>query len=81
MEENKDIEKKEMIASKSKEKEYVKNYNKEYYEKTREARLNDMKQIVTCDVCNCNITKGKMTLHKKSNKHKYNELSKSMLRK
>jgi len=80
MEENKNIEKKD-IASKSKEKEYVKNYNKEYYEKTREARLNDVKQIVTCNVCNCNITKGKMTLHKKSNKHKYNELYKNMVQK
>ena len=72
--ENINIENKEVKIMKSKEKEYIKNYNKDYYQKTREARLEDNQQIVFCDFCNCNITKGKMNLHKKTNKHKYNEL-------
>ena len=50
--ENINIENKEVKIMKSKEKEYIKSYNQEYYKKTREARLEDNKQIMFCDYCN-----------------------------
>jgi hypothetical protein len=55
---------------KSKDKEYIKNYNKEYYNKTRVARLNDIKQKVRCELCDKELTKGKLTNHNKSKTHK-----------
>lgn len=75
-----EIENKEMIElkeikvnndklSESKTKDYVKKYNKTYYEKNRLKRLQDMKQKVRCEVCDCELTVGKLTLHKKSKKH------------
>tara|TARA_R110000851_G_scaffold80329_1_gene176826 strand:+ start:4442 stop:4693 length:252 start_codon:yes stop_codon:yes gene_type:complete len=53
----------------SKETDYVQNYNKSYYEKTKEARLATMKVKVTCETCGCIVSKGKLSGHNKSKKH------------
>lgn len=54
---------------KSKEKEYVNNYNKLYYQKNREARLKHLAEKTHCDICDCVVSNGKLSKHKQSKKH------------
>ena len=59
---------------KSKEKEYVAEYNKKYYQKNREKQLQMMKVRVPCACCNTTVTKDKLKRHMLTKKHKNNEL-------
>ena len=54
---------------KSKNAEYVKNYNSKYYQKTKAKRLADMKEKLHCDLCDCNVSKGRLQKHQKTKKH------------
>lgn len=54
---------------KSKTPEYVKQYNDAYYQKTRSKRLADIKEKVHCDVCDCQVSKGRFQRHKLTKKH------------
>ncbi len=53
----------------SKSPEYVKKYNEEYYQKTKAKRLAAEKEKVHCDVCNCDVSKGRLQKHKKTQRH------------
>jgi len=53
----------------SKSPEYMKKYNKEYYQKTKTKRLSAIKEKDHCDICNCDVTKGRLQKHKKIQKH------------
>lgn len=50
----------------SKSKAYVKDYNKQYYQKTKSLRVN---VPVHCSVCDCYVSKSKLSCHQKTNKH------------
>lgn len=53
----------------SKLKDYVKNYNKAYYEKNKEKQTANMRATCKCRVCNCNVVFYKKKLHSRSKKH------------
>ena len=57
----------------SKDKEYIKNYNTEYYQKTKIKRLEDAKQRVTCDICNKEMSSSHKSKHDKSSIHRLNK--------
>jgi hypothetical protein len=44
-------------------------YNKQYYEKTKDSRLEKLKEQVTCKCCDKLIYKSRITVHNKSSKH------------
>lgn len=50
-------------------KETIKEYNKNYYAKTRDDRLKKMSEKVECITCNCFVTRGKYNKHLKTKKH------------
>jgi hypothetical protein len=54
---------------KSKTPEYVKKYNTEYYQKTRTKRLEAIKEKIYCDICCCDVSKGRLQRHNKTKKH------------
>jgi hypothetical protein len=68
------------VVRNSKTKDYEKNYNKEYYLKHRAERLIACKERMTCELCNCSFTIGKLGTHKKSKKHLLNEYQKNDLK-
>jgi hypothetical protein len=55
-------------------KEYMKEYNKKYYEehkpppKAREARTNNLPKTIKCDICTCTVTTYTLKSHQKSKK-------------
>jgi hypothetical protein len=53
----------------SKKRDYVKNYNKKYYEQNREKQLQNMKTTCRCTLCNCVIRFYKKQQHQRSKKH------------
>ena len=48
---------------------YVKEYNKERYERDRLKLLENSKEKVYCECCNKDVSKGNLSKHKKSRKH------------
>ncbi len=52
-----------------KSKEYVSDYNKCYYEITKDALLKNLSIKVQCDICNKEINKSSYTRHCKSKSH------------
>lgn len=67
---NDDEKKEEPRVSKSKA--YVQNYNKEYYKLNRAKTLEYMAEKIDCEVCNCQISRGKKAQHCRSKKHLQN---------
>ena len=60
----------------SKEIEYVKKYNAEYYNKSKKDRLEKSKEKILCAICDCNIRKENIHKHNATNKHKHNATNK-----
>ena len=58
--------------SKSKTKEYVKNYNGDYYKANRAKQLAYMAEKIDCVECNIQISRGKKAMHSRSKKHLQN---------
>jgi hypothetical protein len=52
----------------SKDKEYVKTYNQQYYQKVRGGTLAKMSKLVVCE-CGAQVTAGRLNKHKKTQKH------------
>lgn len=50
-------------------KEALKKYSKQYREQNREVIREKGKEKITCDICNCQISRSSITAHNKSNKH------------
>lgn len=48
-------------------------YNKQYYEKTRDSRLEKLKEQVTCKCCDKLVYRSRITVHNKSSGHKSHE--------
>jgi hypothetical protein len=59
---------------KSKESEYVKKYNTEYYSKNKAKILEKGKEKIRCALCDCNIRKENRNKHEATKKHKQNEI-------
>ena len=57
---------------KSKTIEYVKSYNKQYYEKNKEKQLARGSEKLYCNVCNSWHVRAKKAIHNRSNKHMKN---------
>lgn len=49
-------------------------YQREYYKQWREELLEKMREKVTCETCNCKISRCNVQKHKRSNKHILNEM-------
>lgn len=49
--------------------EAIKEYNRQYYLKNKEKKLNDAKTDIFCAICNKNIHKSSLQRHIKSPKH------------
>lgn len=59
----------------SKDKEYVKEYNKKYYAKNKEKHLKNIKHMtekVVCEICDREISRGKLSVHNKTKIHQKN---------
>jgi spore germination cell wall hydrolase CwlJ-like protein len=54
---------------KSKEKEYIADYNEQYYGKNKDKQNETMKTNCKCKVCNCSVKFYKKVLHSKTKKH------------
>lgn len=67
-------EKIEKKLHRSKEKEYVAQYNKERYLKNRDKLLAIMARKCRCRICECDIVYYNKDMHKRSKKHKNNAL-------
>lgn len=56
-------------------------YNKKYYDKhmmdVRKKACNRAKQRITCEICNVEMNRSSMTLHKKSVAHNKNLMAKA----
>lgn len=50
-------------------KERLSQYAKEKYLKNKEKILENIRQKINCEICNCEINKGELSRHKKSKKH------------
>ncbi len=62
-----------------------KDYYKSWYQNNKEEHLKYLAEKITCDICNCEITRGRKNGHNKSQKHlnnlKIKELETKMDRK
>ena len=56
------------MVYKSKETEYVKNYNAEWYAKNKEKHLKNMSEKIDCDICGKSVVKAKIKRHQRSKK-------------
>ena len=61
------------MSMKSKESEYVKKYNVEYYNRNKATILQKGKEKLKCSSCDCNIRKENIHKHNATSKHKQNE--------
>ena len=52
---------------------YIKEYNKMYYIKNREKALDYAKEKLYCECCDCTISRGKLSCHEKTKKHKFKQ--------
>ncbi len=46
-----------------------KEYNKVYYQQNKDKHLEYISEKIECEICNVNISRGNMHVHKKTKKH------------
>jgi len=52
---------------------YIKEYNMKRYQLNRDKLLNYAKEKIYCECCDCSISRGKLSCHEKTKKHKFKQ--------